>query len=228
MHLYRLGRYEEAADEHLDAAAGRRDALGRLSSRANAASALLEAGELARAEEIAEGVGADAAAVRDPHYEGRALWLARSARYRRGAELAPDPEAIEAARILSLPHLEASLALIDAALHWRADAREPGILVALQATAAFERIGSAEGAALARALAIALGAPEEPGYGDVLAVIEGTALLTIAAQALALLPPEVRKVGPERRALLLAALRMDRAEQRLEVLSPQEICAALA
>lgn len=228
LHLYRLGRYQEAAREHLTAAAGRRDALGSLSSRANAASALLEAGDLARAEEIAERVGGDAAAVRDPHYEGRALWLARSARYRRGAELEPDPEAIEAAKILSLPHLEASLALLDAAIHWRNGAREPGLPVALQATAAYDRIGSADGAALGRALAIALGAPEEPGCDDVLAVIERTALLGIAAQALALLPSQARGIAPERRALLLASLRTDRAEQRLEVLSPREIRAALA
>lgn len=166
---YREERYAEAAALHLRAAQGKPTRAGRLSSRLSAASAKLDAGQLAEAEAEAEALAEEAAALRHTLFELRALWIQRSAAYRAGRPLAPSAELVEAARLAGA--LLAQIALGEAAIAWRAGdipltlafaeeaerafarERQPGVILARALTLTVRPARRAERVKLARTLA---------------------------------------------------------------------------
>jgi len=153
LHLYRLGRFVEAAEAHLESAMGRADLIGRAASLINAASALLEGGQLERAREVA-GRGLQLAEeCRDATYEGRATWILRAIVYRSGELPLFDEELLDAAAQLGIPWLEGNLALVDAAAAWRrSQSAQPTASLAERAAQAFQKAQIGPGELLARAL----------------------------------------------------------------------------
>ncbi|MEZ4236924.1 MAG: AarF/UbiB family protein [Myxococcota bacterium] len=118
-HAYRAGRYADAARAQERAAAAKSAPLARLSSTLGAAAAWLEVPDLDRAEALAAAGAAQALALRHPRYEAHATWMVRTAAYRAGRALAPDPAFVDAAAPLGAD-LEAALAATEAAAAWRA------------------------------------------------------------------------------------------------------------
>jgi hypothetical protein len=157
--LYRRGRYVEASDRHRAAAALERRPAARLASLLAAASALLEAWLPDRALDLARPAIAVAAAARLPYLEARACWIERAALYRLERPLRPDPGFFAAVKTVGVGLLCALVALNEAAIAWRAgDGAAAGAL----ATEAFRHWTAADlrwAPDMARALAIACGAP---------------------------------------------------------------------
>jgi hypothetical protein len=117
LRLRRHLRFSEAAAAHGRAAAGKEHATGRLSARLNEADARLEAAELEAAVAAASAVFTEAAALRLPLYEGRALRILRAADLRQGRVASPWPD-LEAAADLLGDMLGAELLFTEATLAW--------------------------------------------------------------------------------------------------------------
>ena len=103
---------------------------GRIAAMLSSASALLEAFRHREAAARAEAARELAARCRNPYWEGRAEWLARSALYRTGEAAGPDLELVEAVVRVGVPQLEA-LVCLDV----RDGVTEPGPEIAFMATA---------------------------------------------------------------------------------------------
>jgi len=149
---YRQGRYGEAAELYLQAASHARLPSTLLSDWLNAASALLEAHDLDRCSEVASQASQLAAKCRHALFEGRAEWLARAAAYRRGEELTPDSELVEALACVGSAVQTANAAITEAAIAWRASDNEQARRLAALATQHLLGKGHDEGIVLARAL----------------------------------------------------------------------------
>jgi hypothetical protein len=165
---YHEGRFAEAAALHARAAALEPWKTGRIAAILNSASALLEA---FRHEEAAARAaeGRDLAAqCRNPYWEGRAEWLLRSARYRMGDTRGPDLELVDAVARVGVLDLEALVCLNEAAAAMRADAHGEGAALADRAASIWRGMGRPWATMLARALAIACGAPAEATEVDML------------------------------------------------------------
>lgn len=232
---YRQGDYAVAA-RRFEAAArrGPRASL-RLSAMLNGASALLELGELERAEEVGSGARDLAAACRHPLFEVRAEWILRAARYRRGAAGAPDLELVDAAARVGVPDQEALIALNEAAMGWRAGHPSAAGLAG-RAGSLWAAQGKLFAALLCRALQLLAG-PEEARESGELEELWDAALdcddLTIQAQILALLRwagvSRPRTADEERLARTFrGSLGGASEDARLELLSPKEVLAALS
>jgi len=155
LHRYRRGEFALAAEHHERAAAGKRDRVGRLSSRANAIAALLEV-DPARAAELLPPQIAEAQALRCARLELSLVCKLHSARYRIGLDCPFDAELIaQAARVRERE--AAQLALHQAASSWRQGQLDPARVACRAAGSLAARSGSAEIALLARALSVELG-----------------------------------------------------------------------
>lgn len=145
---YRQGRLEEAARLHTQAAPGKGDVVGRVSSQFNAATAYLDCQQAAEALAMAE---AGLLLVRDlrlPRFEALLTWIQRAALHRQGRAPAPRPDLVDAAWVVH--HRTAGqLALGEAVLAYgQGDLAAAGSLAAR----ALDGLGPG-GAAAARALA---------------------------------------------------------------------------
>jgi len=117
---YREGRWRQAAELSTLVASERTLPFAlRLSARTNAASALMEQGDLDGAVEAASEAAREAADCRHAYYELRALWICRTAAFRRGDTLELDPELPTLAAAVGVPYLEALLHITEAAICWR-------------------------------------------------------------------------------------------------------------
>jgi hypothetical protein len=187
---YTSGAYREALALHEDAMralAGAEPGRMAVLLPMSAAAAAMELGDPGRAVGYAARAQELADQLRLPLPEAKASWLLRAAKYRSGAPLAPDPDLVEAAGVVS-PLLEAQLALVEAAFAWRAGQRPLAAGLAERAASSFGRIGFSDGRALSLGLWAASGG--EPGEEVVLAVLQCREP-TVALQALALCPPLV-------------------------------------
>lgn len=117
--LYRSGQFSEAAAVQRSAFGESVPPVLRLALTINAASALLEAGELQDASALARTGAQMAASLRHPRLEARAERMARAAAYRRGELLDPDLEFVAAAAAIGQPDVEALVAGTEAAIAMR-------------------------------------------------------------------------------------------------------------
>lgn len=230
---YRENRFAAAARLHLRAAAaGTRGEQGVIAAKLNAAYAFLDALRPGRAEALAREAQAAAARLRLPTYEGYATWVRRAVAYRRGRAGAPRPELVESAAPVRA-HLQAQLALNEAAVAWRFGAT-PGAAphplarpLAELAARLFGELGHAEAALLARALAAAAGDLEPDPRAELVAALGARrwAVPDLGVQALGLLGPWLGE--GERGALgaLLGARPPSQRRSRLDVTSYAESAA---
>lgn len=227
-HLYRRGDFVGSALAHEQAMRGKVSALAAVASQFSAASSWLEALELTRAAQQASEAAGLARALRHPRYEATAVWMTRTAAYRSGRPLPPDPELIDAAAGLK-PNLEALFAATDAATCFRAGAFGACATLAERAAARFAAAGIGAGALLMRALA-AWVTEAEPGVLAALAEsARGCLVPDIELQVLAFARWRVADPPADwlDRARALAALRPPgQWEIRLDVLSVAESLAA--
>jgi tetratricopeptide (TPR) repeat protein len=185
---YRQGRFDEAAELHARAAAGKRALGSRLSAMLNAGSALLEAGRYDEAGAHAEAARRLAAECRHGVFEARAEWIRRSAAYRSGAAHAPDQELLASATHLDVAYLEGFICLNEAAVAWRAEQAAQARALAWRAAGCCRAGGVSAGAVVAEALAIACGEPRDGAQRAALAdEAARCGVPGIAVQALGLL-----------------------------------------
>jgi hypothetical protein len=219
---YRRGDYAQAARLHVRSAAARLEATGEMSSLLNAAAALLELGDPG-AEALAREALALARERRNVPFEARAEFMLRSAAYRAGRSLAPDLELAGAAAHLEVPHLEGLMLLTEGAIAWRGGDDVRARELAGAAAARFLAVRASPPAALARALAVAAGAPPGDAAHQLLEEARGLALPGLAVQIAGLLAPSL--LGEDWAACALSHARQLPEETwalRREVLSVRE------
>jgi len=190
---YRQHRFEEAAEFHARAAAHSETTAKRVSGLLHAAWAALEAGAFDDVEHLALSARDLACESRHAHFEARAELMLRSTAYRRGADISPDIELVEATRDLGLMHIHGLVALNEAAVAWRRGDSASASELANRAARALRRGGVADAALLAETLAISAGRQDRPDRADrpdvetLAASAAATSLPGPAIQALALL-----------------------------------------
>ncbi|WP_230470321.1 hypothetical protein, partial [Lujinxingia vulgaris] len=228
---YRQARFEEAARLHTEAARLKSRVSARLSSALNAATSLLECGELKSAEHLILKARKLAERRHQPVYMVRARILERRLAYRRDDLSAPDEAFIAAARELALPELDGLLGLVEAAMAFRRNEYDTARTMAMSTYQAWSRTGNMWGAKLALALAIRCG--REVDWIEQAELLESATschLPSVGAQIIGLLAPVVDGVpeGAQRCVEQLAdTLTPAQRRARREVLSVQEALDAL-
>ena len=224
---YGRGAYGEAAALHHELAERSKTPAARVGSLLNAASAALEACDFDDAVAWAQQALEGANATRHVHYAARAERTLRSAAYRRADALTPDVAFVEAIAAVGVPLVEALVCLNEAAIAWRAGEHETGRALAQRAEDIWRRKGGDDGMWLCHALAIACGAPAEPGNLDALLA----SMRTEEDDALAAQAAWLAAQAPSARREDLLALARERAgkvryaerAERREVLALEEI-----
>ncbi len=217
---YRQQLYREAAQLHESSVPARRTLDSQLAATSAAAGALLELGELERAQKLAEKVREEAARIGQPMLEARSEWLERSAAWRRGAPFPVDWERIEAAVEVS-PVFGGLLALNDAAVARVAGQATPALLLAGRAE---ELLAEKQkmGAALAACLRVSLQGGEEEEAEHLAATLRAGAMPGILIQGLALLSDRWPGRWLQEIRELLHTIPSDRRGERQDLLSFQE------
>jgi eukaryotic-like serine/threonine-protein kinase len=224
---YRQGRFRDAAAAFLTAAESAPTGAQRLSAWLNAGSALLEAAAFDECGAIARRAGELAAACRLPWFEGRAEWLARAAAYRRGDELEPDLELVEALERVGAVEQVALTGITEGAIAWRrGDMRTAGLLTATAARCSVGP-GTRDAWHLARALELSTRGrrPDEAETARMIEEAGSTLLPLVGIQVFALLvragvgrPREASRLLAEARCELGAGA----SALRQEILSLEE------
>ena len=160
-HYFRK-EYEAAAMRHAQASEEALTPQESLNAMVSSASSWLEAGDLDAAHDTAMSGVALAARSRLPVHELRAEWICRAAAYRRGDWQDIDQDLVEAADRAGSAYNAAILHLTNAAIAWRQRDFLLGQKLAERACAVWTQVGRSEPAVLARALALACGAPPDP------------------------------------------------------------------
>ena len=155
MHLYRRGRYAEAAACQLGPSQGSGDALLRLCAMLNAAAALIEDGDARGAMTLAQRARALASTLRHALFEGRAEWIRRTALYRLGLTAGVDHELVEAAQQLRASDVLAQICATEAAAALRAGASDDVVTLARRAEEIWRGMGRPWEPLLMRALVLA-------------------------------------------------------------------------
>ncbi|XYI00857.1 protein kinase domain-containing protein [Sorangium sp. So ce1128] len=223
---YIEGRFDEAAALHAEAAASEPWVTGRIAAMLSSASALLEAFRHREAAARAEAARELAAHCRNPYWEGRAEWLARSALYRMGEAAEPDLDLVEAIGRVGVPQLEALVCLTEAAVAYRAERAAVAAELGGRAARLWRGMDRPSGALLSRCLALAAGAMADEGEVEELAEAAMACRVPgIGLQALGLLG----RVAPGARAGFRGALGAlgegiprERWDERMDVLSAAE------
>jgi hypothetical protein len=167
----RQGRFAEAAALALEASAGEPWATARIRWMVTAASDLLEAFRPEEAARCAAEAIELARACRLPAQEAHAAWLLRTTSYRTGQAGAPDLELVEAARGVDAV-TEGLIVTTEATVAYRAGV-EAAAPLAERATRIWTLLNHTSSALVARALALAGGAPAAPGEAAALAAQAG-------------------------------------------------------
>lgn len=215
---YDLGHFAEAAEDFVASAEFAETEVQRVDRLLNAASAALEAPQAIDGHTIIERALHLARATRHAHYAGRAAWLERCWRYRRGDALGPDTDLLSAAEGLDLPpYLCGLIALNESAVGWRAGRLDDALSLSRRAADAFGAARHEAGEALARALYAAAGGSIEPdelaqraeaatraGWADIDWQVVGLAALRVPSLRTAALEMAARVEDPKRRRDVLA------------------------
>jgi hypothetical protein len=231
---YRDCRFAEAAEFHFRASEHLPREADRIAALLNGASALLEDFRPDVALAIAAECLDRLRELRHPLLEARAEWLIRHARYRRGEDLAPDAELVEAASELGVPSMEASITFTEAAFAWRCGQGEVAQRLASRAETLWRKLRLVpEFSALASARARARGGASAPKeIAHVLAETRSAPARTgVTVQVLGLLGPVFpHLVSGWREEVPALAEQIPRAHwgTRIDVLSVDEALASLA
>lgn len=227
---YREGDFLGAAERHEVAARLVEGMPLRLTRLLAAASAWMEAGRFDRAAEIARDALAVASECRHPLSEARAEWILRSARYRSGDDLRPDEDFVAAAADLGAPHMEALIALNEAAVAWRTGRGELAARLAARAAEIWRSMGGFPGKALAEAFAVAA-TKEGAGREEIRRILDEVGKVSLPGlrvQALGFLARASPAVAPEVSSAARAAAAEIESSQwpmRREVISVEEALA---
>lgn len=154
---YARGDYAEAAALHRALADVARSPAARQTSLLNAASAALEADAFDEAVGLAVEARDLAMDRRHVVSVARAERVLRAAAYRRGDDLEPDTELVDAVGAVGSPALEALVALNEAAVAWRGGRLRDGRALAWRAAKQWRRVQQQDGEWLCTALAAACG-----------------------------------------------------------------------
>ncbi len=150
-HLYRQSRFPEAAAQHLASLAGKSRPTDRISSKVNAAFALIESFRFEEASALATGAQLEASLRRHARYEGMATLALRVVAYRSGRAQEARPDLVSTAAHLGA-YVEARFALNEAAVAWRLEDPTQAGLLCERARSAAERARMLEAQLLAEAL----------------------------------------------------------------------------
>jgi len=156
---YHEGRFGDAAKLYARAATLETSVTLRIEAMLRSASALLEAFRHDEAAQTATECRSIAMRSRNAYGEARAEWLIRSAQYRTGQTHGPDMELVDAMALVGAQDLEALVCLNEAAAAMRADMQQAARTLADRAATLWRGLGRPFATMLARALAIAHGAP---------------------------------------------------------------------
>lgn len=223
---YHEGRFEDAAALYARAASLETSTTVRIEAMLRSASALLEAFRHDEAARTAEECRSIAARFRNPHWEGRAEWLLRSAQYRTGQTRGADMELVDTVALVGAQDLEALVCLNEAAAAMRVEMQDTARTLAEHAATIWRGMGRPFATMLARALAIACGATAEAGEVDTLAMRASSCKgAGIGIQTLGLLGkvfPEMRPSWQQAIAGLVSAIPQANWHQRMDVLSVDE------
>ncbi|WP_437970622.1 serine/threonine-protein kinase [Sorangium sp. So ce260] len=228
---YQEGRFEEAAALHAKAAQGEPWLVARVAETNYAAGALMEAfrheDAIARAREARE----LSARCRHAHGEVTAAWIERTAAYRAGSALEPDPAFVGEVAEVGVPELEGLVSMTEAAVSFRADRPELAAELAERAHRIWTGMGKQWAADLARCLAIRCGSDAAPGEAEALAErAVACPVPDIGLQMLGLLGarfPEVRAGRASAAGQLSGGVPRGCWHLRLDVLSVDEALAAI-
>lgn len=224
-HLYRQGRFAEAAEQHLASLAGKSKPDARIASMVNAASAMLEALRLDEADRLAEEAAREATRRRHARYEGLATLVRRMVAYRCGVAGEPRIALVEAASNLGA-HVEFQFALNEAAVAWRHGALALTRRLAERAVAAGARARVFDAQCLAEALLLCARSDATPEQAELLAErARRCRVLDLAVQIFGLLRRATARPDPDwlAQARALAACRpVKEWSVRLDVLSFDE------
>jgi hypothetical protein len=212
---YQAGDYNKAVELHLKAMQGRAGVPGQLTCLLNAGAAALETDQLDVARDMADEALRLANEVRDSNAAAAAFRIARAAAYRQGATLLPMPEALAAAEHLG-PWRTLTIAVTEAAIAWRAGARDVALDLALRGRSAAQAASFGDVVDLCQALAQVVGHPRFPSWHREYRVP------SIGFQVLGL-----RALSGETRLPLMEPPSTSTPDRRGEVLSVAEVLSAL-
>lgn len=230
MWLYRSGRFAEAANIQRAAMCAPVAPVLRTSLMINASSALLEAGAFEDSTALALDAVALAADLRHPRLEARAIRMARTAAYRRGDDLLPDLELVEAAAAIAQPDVEALVAATEAGFAMRAGHLDVAASLARRIVAVWVAAGRRWEPALFSALACAC--EGRASADDLMTSVEAAATcpvpeLAVQIVALTATAGSIRAETEARARALVEAIAPGRRGVRLDLLSVRECLDAL-
>jgi serine/threonine-protein kinase len=229
---YRRGEFAEAAELHLRSAALLGRSLDKAIALFNAASALLEAFQPARAVEHARSALELLRSRRHPALEARGEWILRAAAYRMGNALAPDHDLVAAALRTAPVALSAVLQLTEAAIAWRAGSLDDGRRLAEAAAASWSALSVLPDLiVLARSLAAVCGGAAPAGlFDDIASRAAHFETMGVGLQVLGLLAMLDRSRAPEWRPVarsLWERIAAPHRSDRMDVLSADEALQAI-
>lgn len=185
---YREGAFERSAELAEEAARAETWATAAMGAMWYAAGSWLEAFEFERARSLAREARALAERGRHPLHEARAELVERMALYRLGELTEPDEEWVDLVADLGVAPLEASAALNEAAVAWRAGRQDVAARLAARAEQHWRSMRHVHPADLARCLSLACGTSARPGEaGELAARALGCDIAGLGVQSLALL-----------------------------------------
>ncbi|MBL8684800.1 MAG: serine/threonine protein kinase [Myxococcales bacterium] len=227
---YRRGHFSRAARLHGEASELEPWLSLRTVALLDAASAHMEAFELAEAEVFAARAKELAVTSRNALLEGRTEWLSRAIAFRSGRSLPVDHALVDAIGQLGSKQLEALVSLGEAAFAFRAGDLGLAATLAERAYALWSSVGEAIGSLVAAALAVRCG---RALASDVVRSVYERALACpipgVGIQALALLAASGVVKSPPRAALhkLVEGVAREHWSKTMELLSVNEALAML-
>lgn len=235
--LYLEYAFEESAREYARATECALQSSTRGANIGNEATSWLEAGDPARAAELAEEMLEWAVSRRNGVLETWAHWIFRTAAYRRGEDLMPLAGWLEAVDVGSSVVMRAPIHMQEASFHWRAGNFVEGQARAEAAHRVWRDSADTPGMLLSAAMyhrcARSLGFSTDstdPNLMDLDPLVESCELPRILAQSVALLRPVFRNMPQRWVALGRARLRelsVTDAQMRWEALSIREMSESL-
>ena len=190
MQHYRHGRFIDAAECSQRAASLAPDVVTRLTATTDAAASWMEAFRLHEAVDSAREALALATESRQSYFEALATWIARTSAYRGEEPLVCDPGVVDDVALLGVAHLEALMALTEAAIALRAGDRATCRALAGRVRARWQGVERSDFANLGAAMEVYAGDEIGPeAIGAMIAWARGCPVPGIGVQVLALLRP---------------------------------------
>ncbi len=229
---YRQGRFDEAAELQVEAAAGTAWTTSRIGALLNGASARIEAFRSDDAAALLRQALDLSRACRHTLYEARSEWLLQVASYRSGAAREPDHELLDAFARAGVAEMEGFVCLNEAAVAWRGELAGDALELARRARGILMRAGEPLGALLASCLEMTCDGGSASAC-EAEALIERTLacpLPRVRLQALGLLAMAGQVMPSDAKASAIeaaTAVPVGCRGMRMEILSAEEALTAL-